>query len=578
MIPHSATEGLKQAPFKYAPDGFYAVIVNTRADKNENSIDYEWIQASFDEAQWWPRVADSWPQTERYLIVDIDKISGDPDNTGMVNYKPQSFVLRKSKYVGLGETENYNVLINPARELSNNMAVPVGSVVWMMPSYCRVQPDSGESAPGDPEEPPSYYYFFSYADHGPYEIGFTDDSVPGVLDDDDEPVSRYWTGGAFLQGDIFGSIKGGFRFFPASTPDESQRCVELLKQLKDNPDAKPSTPLPEICEVIRGGALGESASKFRYNRGIVVWKQFAFKDQDIHGNDLYYGRWEIQSTDCSTEFMAKLKPSGTSEKNELTPNTRKICELQWFNPESVEDTPMFHQKGRQWIYVDNQTKSTYVEDELFNIYYDRQANKYFCYSKATSPDSATKLRYGIVVEDGTAGPPENIDYGPLEFAAHECDSVGVPRDPEVLLKITTGAKYAKATSVFIDDVVAFLTSDPNTEEGTEPNPEVNFAVSDVWDDRMNTVKMWNGSQGDIPQGWTQWDTIEGRFPIGFKAGVFGSGDTGGDTEHTHDDHTHTSSAVGGVGAGAGCIWNDHVHNEADHMPPWLGVYFIIRSE
>ena len=571
MIPHSNTEGLQQAPFKYVPEGCYAQIVSSRSGGDDKTIDYEWCEVTFDGQQFWPYVASSWPE---FITGQIPNLNGEPPGGRTANSMVRSYVKRKSRYGSNGNQEEYNVIINPARELSNNQAVPLGSIVWMMPSHVSVPIDTGSLAPGDEEDPPSAFYHFSYSDHGPYAIGFTTDSVPGGLDTDDKPKKCYWTEGQFLIGSALGRREAGkaIRFYPAATPQESQLCYELEQKSLTQADAKPTGTLPEICEVIRGSSYGESAN-FKSNRGWATWKQFAYQDYDQNGSPIYYGRWEIVSTDCSTEFMAKLKPSGTSEKFTLAPHTTKKCELQWYDPTN-EDMSTFHQKGSEWVMVFNQTDATFTEDDLFNIYYDRQFNKYFCY--ALSSSSSPKIRHGKVVV-GT-NPLENIDEGPLEFTVNECDIAGDPFDPVVELTVTTGTKASKATSVFEDDVVSFLTD----------IDDVNVAVSDVFDDRMGTIKATNAAT--IPDGWIELEAARSRFLVGAEEdkdwetpGSVGGADLEDLAEHTHNDHPEGSCLFLPDGFGIAIhtrvdtTFGDLEHDVYNLQPPWYSVKWIVRD-
>lgn len=97
-----------------------------------------------------------------------------------------------------------------------------------------------------------------------------------------------------------------------------------------------------------------------------------------------------------------------------------------------------------------------------------------------------------------------------------------------------------------------------------------ICVSPYLDDKIGTVKMYTGSLASIPQGWREHTGMRDRFPVGVLAttGIATSvGNTGGTKTHVHTG-----------AAGLGSAGTSNSMNQASHIPPFYGVYFIERFE
>jgi hypothetical protein len=96
-----------------------------------------------------------------------------------------------------------------------------------------------------------------------------------------------------------------------------------------------------------------------------------------------------------------------------------------------------------------------------------------------------------------------------------------------------------------------------------------LAYDDMMDDPIGTVKMWI-SNGTIPPGWREYTGLQGRFPVGYKAGDsdFGTfNNDGGAKTHSHGTGS-TAGASSGASAGVA----------ASHLPPYHVLIFIERYQ
>lgn len=97
-----------------------------------------------------------------------------------------------------------------------------------------------------------------------------------------------------------------------------------------------------------------------------------------------------------------------------------------------------------------------------------------------------------------------------------------------------------------------------------------LCVSPYLDDKIGTVKMFTGDISDVPQGWREHTGMRDRFPVGVLAstGIATSvGNTGGTKTHVHTG-----------AAGIGSAGTSNSMNQASHVPPFYGVYFIERFQ
>jgi len=489
--------------------GFFAVITG------QSGNNFSWQQVQHDSIAFWPRDQSWWP--------DITYFQADRE-TGYESSDTFKNLARSFK------TEQGRIL-SPAREI-NNTPVPVGSVVWIWPTY-NIEPKI------DPTETDSPIYLFSFSNLGPYAVRFSADSIPKQVGKDKygaaQPIDPFTVQGYFLA-DPYGKT---FTFYPESTGYDSQLYYET------------GNGGPLLCEVIRQGGSDDWVA----TQGWVQWVPRAYQAQTPSG-PAYFGQWQIVSTNSSTEFMGKIRPSGATEPNHFLPNTKQTCDLWWV---SYADPTQFVFSGYQ-IEVINPTQSTFEEGDRFSIYYDKQPNCWFVYTPTTSSDHMrwAKVQTGFVNTDAAAI---------TNCSVKTCKSDGSAVTGNAF-DVKTPIRANKATALFEGYVIGWLFDEAGDK----------FIVTDTFDDRMNTVKLWDALWDDIPTGWEELVTAQGRYIVGVDV-THELDETGGDQTHTHDLHTHTgdNGATGTARMGTCQLLADHVHVEANHEPPWLGLYYIIRS-
>jgi hypothetical protein len=351
-IPHSAVEGLLQAPMAYVPLGFYAVI--TGEDKDAQK--FSWCEVQYDGSVYYPQESD-WGSDFDDWANRI--LAADDDTTFRFNGLRRSGKFSKPVYSPKdGTNKDTEFIVNPAHEL-NGTGAPNGSIVWMMPTPT---PDPDLT---DPQDPESFIYCFSYDNLGPYGVEFAQDSVPEIIDSTDSSTTRAYKVKFFFLSDP--TQDSTIYAYPNATLQESQAFYDYDNK---TPKPSPAPEVPTIREVIRTPSTSYSADN-NATRGFVVWAQTAYQKSDTHGNMIYYGQWQIVSAYSSTDLWAKVKPSGTATPNVLAHNQKVNCNLWWPNFGTNES-----KDSGYVVPVINYTYFDFVEGLLFNIIYDRQTNSY----------------------------------------------------------------------------------------------------------------------------------------------------------------------------------------------------------
>lgn len=167
-------------------------------------------------------------------------------------------------------------------------------------------------------------------------------------------------------------------------------------------------------------------------------------------------------------------------------------------------------------------------------------------------------------------------------------------DPDTESEVTVHFPYKPTghPNVVDGDLLAYV-----TVGGT------NWCLTPYLDARIQTIRMWSGTTGDIPDGWQLCDggydpqgspvpDLRGRFVVGYDSGdsdYDAIGKTGGNKTQnlTHTQHRHTlQQCIYGVSPGDTAVAyqaytgyeTQGPHSNVDMRPPFYTLAYVIRVD